>query len=359
MSATTLLEQLRAQLATGAPATTAPFTLPPGTYNDPAVLERERALFTAPYIAAVSSQLPRGGWLPVDRYGRSILLGRGEDGVVRAFANACRHRAARLVDAPCSAKALVCRYHGWTYDARGALIHVPHADAFPGCEHRDLRAVEVGERHGLIWLGRGDLAAHLAGIDGDLAALDFTGGAVWRSERTVRRCNWKLVIEAFIEAYHLRTLHRDSIYRFFLDRSTIVEREGLHHRAFVGRRALRDAPASELRELVTPSYLIFPATVIIVHPDFISIIVLEPLAADTSVVQHTMVIPAARAGETEHWMKSWDLIDGGVLQGEDLWACEQIQRGLGETDELLFGSLEHAIRDFHATIAATLAQSAP
>ena len=80
------------------------------------------------------------------------LLVRDPAGTLRAFANACRHRGTRLVDKPCATKAFVCPYHGWTYDLDGALLHVPHADAFAGAEvGRDLieLPVERAPRPGL------------------------------------------------------------------------------------------------------------------------------------------------------------------------------------------------------------------
>ena len=132
---------------------------------------------------------------------------------------------------------------------------------------------------------------------------------------------------------------------------------GPHVRAVTGRRALRDAPAvldapADLRALATPSYLMFPATTVIAHPDFVSLINLYPLAPDRTDYEHLMFVPADRAGETAHWDKSWTLIEDGVFQREDLWVCEQVQRGLtaGATDELLFGELENAVCWFHATI---------
>jgi hypothetical protein len=101
-----------------------------------------------------------------------------------------------------------------------------------------------------------------------------------------------------------------------------------------------------------------PVTVI-VHPDFVSLINLYPLAPDRTDYEHLMFVPADRAGEAEHWDKSWTLIEDGVFQREDLWACEQIQRGLtaGMTDELLFGELEAAVRWFHATIDGRLGRA--
>jgi phenylpropionate dioxygenase-like ring-hydroxylating dioxygenase large terminal subunit len=288
---------------------------------------------------------------------------RGADNRVRAFRNACRHRATRLVDSPCSAKALVCPYHGWTYGLDGALVHAPHAEAFApfALADRSLLALPVDERHGLIWLGTADAAGFLGALDDDLAALDLSSHVGWRDAQVTRSCNWKLVVEAFLDGYHIRTLHRDSIYRFFLDAASTVERVAPHMRAITGRRELDTDHATDrdLRTLATPSFHIFPATTIIVHPDFVSVITVEPLAPDATDYRHIMLVPAARAGERDHWDRSWTLIEETVFQREDLWVCEQVQRGLQHTDHLLFGALEHAVAWFHAELEARLSRARP
>jgi glycine betaine catabolism A len=368
-----LTEQLRAALAAGvppvpaapaAPADPAPFTVPIARYRDAAWCARERAaLFRGPRIVAASASLGAGACAPIDRADvGAAIVARGPDGVARAFANACRHRGTRLVDAPCAAKALVCPYHGWTYDLTGALIHVPHLAAFPGLAPagRGLVPRPLVERHGLVWLGD-DVDGYLGEIGADLAALALDRHVLWQRARGVRRCNWKLVIEAFLDGYHIRVLHRDSIYRFFLDAASVAEPAGPHVRAITGRRALREAPqdvsGADLRQLATPSLLLFPSTIFIEHPDFVSILTVAPLAPDLTDWDHMMLIPTERAGEAEHWTRSWSLIEEGVFQREDLWVCEQAQRGIdaGATDEMLFGELESAVRWFHVALAAALA----
>jgi hypothetical protein len=59
-----------------------------------------------------------------------------------------------------------------------------------------------------------------------------------------------------------------------------------------------------------------------------------------------------------HWSRSFDLIDGGVFNAEDLVVCESIQRGLtsGANERLVLGGLEQNLRHFHATVEAALAQ---
>ncbi|HET9993739.1 MAG TPA: SRPBCC family protein, partial [Kofleriaceae bacterium] len=267
-------------------------------------------------------------------------------------------RGTRLVAEACAAKALVCPYHGWTYDLAGSLIHVPHADVFAGAEAgRDLRALPVAEHDGFVWLGRaaGALIGELAP---DLAALGAGELVPFRTSRTRRRCNWKFLVEAFLDGYHLRTLHRASIYRFFLDAASVAEPVGPHIRAITARRALHDSPpGAEPRALVTPSLFVFPATTIVEHPDFLSVLTAHAVGPEHTDFEHLMLVPTARVGEVEHWQKSWDLIEGAVFQREDQWVCEEMQHGLDAgTERLLFGGLEHAVKWFHAAIEARLAE---
>ena len=109
-----LTEQLRREVAGERPAHGA-FAIDAERYRSAAWFERERALFAAPRIVATSAAVAeRGACVPVDipgasastsavpgASGTSAILARAPDGVLRAFANACRHRATRLIDAPC------------------------------------------------------------------------------------------------------------------------------------------------------------------------------------------------------------------------------------------------------------------
>ena len=377
-------ERFLAQL--GTPSTADPLVVSADRYRDPKWLAHELAtVFRAPRIVAASSDIAEGSCLPIDLPGASALLvrekrdgrrgaieggawagelgagrgasgaegreasgaegGAGGRGTLRAFANACRHRGTRLVDAPCQAKAIVCPYHGWTYDLAGTNIHMPHAEAFPGIGNRDLVPIPVVERHGLVWLG----GYHAGELDADLAAIDLANHVVYQRSHVERACNWKLVIEAFLDGYHIRVLHRDSIYRFFRDAIALAEPIGPHIRAVTARRQTESA---DLRELGTPSFVIFPSTVIIEHPDFVSVLTVYPLAPDRTHWDHMMLVP--RDGDSAHWAKSWQLIEETVFQREDLWVCEQIQKSInsGATDELVFGRLEDAVRYFHDALAS-------
>src|SRR4026208_2330028 len=75
------------------------------------VLRRSYAAFCP------SAALPEvGSFVAREAAGTPIVVVRGQDGVVRAFHNVCRHRGMRLVNESGCLNAFVCPYHGWTYE---------------------------------------------------------------------------------------------------------------------------------------------------------------------------------------------------------------------------------------------------
>jgi phenylpropionate dioxygenase-like ring-hydroxylating dioxygenase large terminal subunit len=331
-------------------------TVPVAHYTDPARLERERErLFrTLPIPLAHAHEVrERGASIVRDLSGVSLVVVRGNDGVVRAFKNACRHRGTRLLREDCREKAFVCPYHGWTYGLDGALLHVPHARSFAGLDvvQHGLVQVRAEERHGLVWVALDAAApaaaAHLGGIDEELGALSLDTHVVARRVVTEQSGNWKMLMEAFLEGYHLRPLHRNTIYPFFHDARSSAQRVGLHVRHASARRVPRGEVAAAdrpLRDQATPAYVIFPCTVLIAHPDWTSHVVVQPLAPDRFLWSHAQLVPAEPATEEAraHFERSFRLIEENVFQREDLFAIAEMQAGLrtGANEVLTFGRLE-------------------
>ena len=100
---------------------------------------------------------------------------------------------------------------------------------------------------------------------------------VYRKVDHVYRANWKLTVDAFLEGYHIRVLHRDTIYPFFADAITVNMHAGPHQDSLVARRAALEASrpratATALCKLSTPTQFLFPNTFLIWHPDYVSLI---------------------------------------------------------------------------------------
>jgi phenylpropionate dioxygenase-like ring-hydroxylating dioxygenase large terminal subunit len=343
--------------------------------------EIERLFRPLPLIVGHASELPRGHVLAHDEYGVPMLLARDAEGRFRAFLNVCRHRGMRLVDAgaPAAAKAsVVCPYHGWTYRLDGALRHRLHAESFDRCDARDenLVALPAEERAGLLWVvptpgASIDVAAFLGGLDGELPFYDIERLRLFRTVHAHYPANWKLIVDAFLEAYHIRVLHKDTIYPFFADGLTAAERFGPHIQSLVARReaeawavegAAPPADMAALCELVTPSHVVFPNTITIFHPDYLSLVTLYPAGAETLSWTHRMLIPEDRATPdwTPHWEKTFRLIEEGVFQREDIACAIGIQQGLrsGANRHLTAGRAEQAIGWFHADVARALGERA-
>ncbi|WP_369656535.1 aromatic ring-hydroxylating dioxygenase subunit alpha [Variovorax sp. V213] len=350
-------------------------TVPVSHYTDPSHWQQEQgALFGQwPIVAAHSSEIPTGSALPFDALGVPIVLTRAADGRVRAFLNVCRHRGMALIagsgSEPAKAKAckaLVCPYHAWTYELDGQLRHRLHAQTFDGIDPATLDLVELpcDEASGLVVVKRSPGAAFSAEafLQGLGAHMDWMGlprMTVFRKVDQVYQANWKLTVDAFLEGYHIRVLHRDTIYPFFADAYTVNLHAGPHQDSLVARRAAFEAfeppqGRDALCKLATPTQLVFPNTFLIWHPDYVSLIGMFSPAPDQVRWVHTMLIPPDRTGDdwTAHWEKTFQLIEQTVFQKEDIATAVAIQRGLssGANTHFHLGRLEHEVLRFHRNV---------
>ena len=195
-------------------------SLPPSCYTDERIAEAEvDAIFRRGWIGVGRADrvAQPGDFAALDIAGQSIILLRDRDGSLRAFANTCRHRGARLLDGDGNCRGIRCPFHSWAYKLDGSLAAAPHMEAAPDFDRADhgLIAYRAEERLGFAFIC---LDTDAPGIDetlGDFA--DFH--APWPMETLVstrRRaltvdCNWKPFIEVFNEYYHLPFVHPDSI----------------------------------------------------------------------------------------------------------------------------------------------------
>jgi len=345
--------------------------LNPGRFAD-----EMRLLRSMPSVFVPSAAIPGpGDHVERDAFGVPLFAVRGRDHRARVFRNACRHRGLALVECAGCSRALVCRYHGWTYRLDGSLSHVPHADAFPDLDMSTRGLVEVASREvdGLIVIDPLDTP----GVDGAMPAL--TDGRPWRDkllpaerllyvDSTRREMNWKILVEQFLEGYHIRSTHTDTFFPLQYDDLNVVETFGPNSRITFPYRnieRLRDRPQTTwtTNARVTYVYQLFPNVMVATFPDFVLLVVIDPVDIDHSTLTtYAMVTPevARRAQsnprERNDASRGRTLLARGAVEDNEMSAG--VQRGLraGANAFVEFGRHESAIGHFHAALDERLAQ---
>jgi PAH dioxygenase large subunit len=194
-------------------------------YGDPELfaIECDRIFRRAWCFLGHESEIPEPGDYVTRELGREpVVLIRGEDAVVRAFLNSCRHRGMRVCRADRDhVRFMRCPYHGWTYNANGELVRAFAEQLYePGrLDKSQLGLIPVAQLesyHGMVFATWEADAAPFTEFLGDMAwyfdtlvgrsaeGMEVVGvPQVWTMET-----NWKFSVDNFTgDPYHLSTAH--------------------------------------------------------------------------------------------------------------------------------------------------------
>lgn len=326
--------------------------LPAWVYHDPDFLAQERSRIFAPswqIVCHESDVAARGQYATLNILGALIAVVRGDDGVVRAFKNVCRHRAARLLDDPfgaCSSR-IVCPYHAWTYDLAGRLVGVPQRERYEPFENEDfgLEPVALREAGGFLFVKLGDedgafdafIAPMLDEFERyktkDMRAL----GRITLRERDV---NWKIAVENFVDYLHLPVAHNglDGLvggsYALAVENDACVITADIDDvtdqtlSAQVYRKFLPDAlhlPPERRRQW--RYVMLWPNLAFDIYPEQIDFMQFIPLSADRTLLREiSYALPDARREMKAARYLNWRI--NRVVNLEDKDIIERTQAGM-------------------------------
>jgi len=328
------------------------------------------AIANHPAAAIAASEIATPGtFVTTTLAGRNIIITRDRDGAVHAMLNACAHRGATVeTRGSGTARILSCGFHGWSYELDGTLRAVADTTLFSSqpCTS-GLQATPCEERHGIIWVTPNpETASNVADwlgpdIDQLLTDLDASHMVHHASTDYDLACNWKLLTDGFLEIYHLKYLHRNSIAPYFPANTILTER---HNNHFVGwlpkNRLVRDL-AEQPRNTwqvyagLTGAIVLTPATVIQWQAGHIELFSLRPHPTDPTrtTARLTMLVPADRANDTELWDRNWERVCA-TIPDEDFAAAVDVQHNIntGAVEQLQIGANEHALVEHLDAVAA-------
>jgi phenylpropionate dioxygenase-like ring-hydroxylating dioxygenase large terminal subunit len=306
-----------------------------------------------------------------DGYGVPLLVTRDKGGRAHVFLNACTHKGAKLLDGCEVAKGnrLVCPYHAWTFSTDGSLVGPARPETFLNFDKtaRGLAELPSREAGGIIWamLDR-HAPPDFTGVDQqlaeDLAAFELPDLHVYGHKQFHLNANWKVVLEPFLEGYHVQRLHAATVGPLFADVPNVVDKLGLNIRQISGKMNFTpdclDIPDENIHASVTHAYNVFPNCVIVTSPYYISVMFLMPNGVDRTTVDYFMLTrrPPDNPKGAELYRKSYEMIVS-VFGGEDFYAAELSQAGLktGAIDEVVYSGLEATIPIYYEILDSVLA----
>lgn len=340
--------------------------------NDWFKLETERLFLNKPMFLGVANEVPNvGDYIAVDWInGLSILMVRGSDNQVRAFANVCRHRNARLVEngkSGCKRK-FSCPYHAWTYNTEGELVGAPDFDR--GFSDLDKKKLGLIEFNTLVI--NGAVFIHLnpeEQVPEDVVAketasgfkyLDLENQRVYNRRSYILKSNWKILSEGGIEAYHYNVAHRNTLAPFFLGNlSTWESWGGRDMRMILPKQTMLEAKNMpeeqwDMRQFANVFITMAPTMAMLAQPDNISIIKMVPISPDETRVEEVHLVDPPKDGG-EEWSEdelklhetNFQLVH--KILSEDWVLGETIQANMesGAVQEIHFGRFESALTWFH------------
>lgn len=330
--------------------------LPLWTYGNEELLELEYQEFflnSWQMVGHVCDLQQPGDFITLDMWRDSVIVVCGNDHVIRAFLNVCRHRAMRLLDGQGNCgNAIQCPYHGWTYRNDGSLRGVTQAENFPDLDKSTLGLQEIR-----LKIYRGHVFVNLCGggasIDDTLGAIseaiDLYAPETYQPHRQptfeVWDCNWKLAWDNYQENYHIPIGH-PCLHRMVESTEEGVEFSGGFN---FGYFAMRDKPSKVPQERRYQELISFtdhrfpegkgrkwlqlaldPNMGIEYYPDLFALFQIFPLAVDKTLVKLATYSPPNLSAE-ERELQAINLALLDEVNDQDKMLVERIQCGVNTT----------------------------
>jgi len=313
-------------------------TIPAPWYVDARIAELEaRTVFSKTWqmVGRVEQVQKSGQFVTANVAGEPVVVVRGNDGVLRAFFNVCRHHAAAVVTEPCGQTSILhCPYHGWNYGLDGSLKGMPEFDGVKNFERQQNGLVpvktETWEKFVFVNLDAQavSLAEFLGGLVKRVAPLGV--GKLHHFDRRVYdiHCNWKVFVDNYLDGgYHVPHLHKglNSVLDYKQYTIEIQDRYCLQSSPMVASE--EDSATGATRTGDRAWYFWqYPNLMINCYEGYMDTNLVLPIDVDRCRVIFDFYFGDVSDARRAYNQQS--VAVGARVQDEDLGICEAVQRGL-------------------------------
>ncbi len=317
------------------------FTLPARYYRDKSIYQKEmEAIFFRSwwYTGHVSSLAKTGDYLTTKIDDQNVFVVRDKSGELKGFYNVCQHRGHELLNGSGNAGVIVCPYHAWSYNLDGTLRGARNSDNvanFNKCDF-SLKPVQVEVFCGMVFINLDESAAPLAEqakeLEAEIRAYcpDVDNLAFAQRDEYNVSCNWKVMIDNFLECYHCHTAHKDFVNLVNMEsyRSKV---NGIYSSHISDAANSTDNSAYKFEkgdvDFGFAGWFLWPNLTLWAYPGEPNLSVLQmlPDGAEQTVEYQDWFVPNGQASEQLKEAMDYQKI---TLQPEDISLCESVQRGL-------------------------------
>jgi choline monooxygenase len=342
-------------------------TIPAPWYVDARVAELERqTVFARSWqVVGRADQVGMPGqFVTAEIAGEPLVAVRGNDGVLRAFYNVCRHHAAAVVTEPCGqASILHCPYHGWNYGLDGSLKGMPE---FEGVKNFDRQenglvpaTVDTWEQFVFVNLdpNAAPLKEFLGALKKRVEPLRLSELHYFTTKTYDIHCNWKVFVDNYLDGgYHVPHLHKGLNSVLDYKQYTIENEDRYCLQSSPMVTSAEDAATGATRKGARAWYFwVYPNFMFNCYEGYLDTNLVIPLDAD-----HCRVVFDFYFSDVSEAASSYNeqsVAVGNRVQDEDLGICEAVQRGLKSR---VYGAGRLSVRReagehwFHKLLAADL-----
>ena len=291
------------------------------------------------YLGGLSQLRDKGSVITGEIAGNPVMVvNTGADGPDTAagllgFFNVCQHRGGPLVVQNETVRMFRCKYHGWSYKLTGELVGTPKFEGVQDFNPANcsLKTIQVGVWESLVFVNLDarpaqPLTTVFNRIADRIKPLDLTNKIFAKRVTYDINCNWKVYVDNYMEGYHVGPVHPElsslldiDQYGFeatdwaFLQHSPFRDGESVYAKAGEGGQAFY--------------WFVWPNVMLNILPGRLQVNSIVPLAAEKTRVIFDYFYEDVGTDRAKKRMED-DINYSEVVQQQDIWICEQVQKGL-------------------------------